>query len=161
MAVRRFCALALLLAGPALAGEWRSYHNDRFGPTADYPAGWKMEPEPENNDGRRFSSPDGDAFVIISGHFALDSRDEEMARKAEPDDGETVAYSAKGKDWVVLSGTRDNRIFYRKAVLSCGDQVWNTLTIEYPAEEKARYDRLVSHMAASLRPGIGYNIACK
>ncbi|MCW2282555.1 serine/threonine-protein kinase [Rhodoblastus acidophilus] len=157
----RFALALVLLAGPALADSWRSYHNDRFGPTADYPAGWTMEPEPENNDGRRFASPDGDASVSIYGHFALDSREEEMARKAEADEGETVAYSAKRANWVVLSGTRGDRIFYRKALLSCGDQVWNNISIEYPAQDKAKYDKLVAHMAASLRPGIGYNITCK
>jgi hypothetical protein len=158
----RFLALAvLLLAGPALAGSWSNYYNDRFGPSADYPAGWKMEPEPENNDGRKFTSPDGDAFVTITGNFALDSRDEEMARYTEPSEGETVTYSAKGANWVVLSGTRGDKIFYRKSLLSCDDQVWNNLHIEYPAEDKAKYDKLVAHMAASLRPGVGYNITCK
>jgi hypothetical protein len=161
MTIPRLVFAALLVAGPALAENWRSYHNDRFGPTADYPAGWTMGPEPENNDGRRFSSPDGDAFVIISGNFAMDSRAEEMARNAEPNEGETVTYSAKGNNWVVLSGTRDGRIFYKKSLLSCGDQVWNNLYIEYPAEDKVIYDKLVSHMAASLRPGEGYNITCK
>jgi serine/threonine-protein kinase len=161
MAVRFLAAALLLLAGPALAEDWRSYHNDRFGPTAEYPAAWKMEPEPENNDGRQFSSPDGDASVSIYGHFAMDSRAEEMARKAEADDGETVTYSAKGANWVVLSGTRGEKIFYRKSLLSCGDQVWNTLTVEYPAQDKSKYDKLVAHMAASLRPGMGYNITCK
>jgi len=156
----KLLALALLLSGPAWAQDWRSYHNDRFGPTADYPAGWTMAPAPENNDGRRFTAPDGDAFVIVSGHFALDSRTEEMARAAEAGDGETVTYSAKGGNWVVVSGFRGDRIFYRKSLLSCGDQVWNNLYVEYPARDKARFDRLVSHMAASLRPGEGYNISC-
>lgn len=161
MAVRFFAFALVLLAGPALAAGWSNYYNDRFGPSADYPAGWKMEPEPENNDGRQFTSPDGSAFVTITGNFALDSRDEEMARSAEPSEGETVTYSAKGANWVVLSGTRGDKIFYRKSLLSCGDQVWNNLHIEYPAEDKAKYDKLVAHMAASLRPGVGYNITCK
>jgi hypothetical protein len=43
----------------ALADDWRSYHNDRFGTTADVPAAWKMQPPPENDDGRIFVSPDG------------------------------------------------------------------------------------------------------
>jgi serine/threonine-protein kinase len=154
-------AATLLATNPACAEAWRSYHNDRFGATADHPAGWNMGPEPTNNDGRLFSSPDDTAHVTISGAFALDSRAEELAQRAEAHDGETVTYSAKGENWIVLSGTRNGLIFYRKALLSCHDQVWNDLDIDYPEQDKAKYDPLVAHMAASLRPGAGYNITCK
>jgi serine/threonine-protein kinase len=159
---RRAAALILSAAPPpAFAESWRSYHNDRFGQTAAYPADWNMEPEPANDDGRRFTSPDAKAFVTISGGFALDSPAEEMARRAEPEAGETVTYSAKGANWIVRSGTRGDRVFYRKSLLSCGGQVWNTLELDYPADEKQKYDKLAAHMAASLRPGVGYNITCK
>jgi hypothetical protein len=153
---------ALALAAPAFAGSWRGYHNDRFGATADYPAGWTMGPEHTNDDGRAFTSPDGAASVTISGMFAVDSRAEEMEQRAKPIEGETVTYSAKGANWIVLSGTRNGgRLFYRKALLSCGDRIWNDLDVEYPADDKAKFDKLVAHMAASLRPGDGYDITCK
>jgi len=157
----RFLAAALLLTSAAHAEGWRVYHNERFGTTAATPSGWIMGPEPANDDGRRFSSPDDTAHVTVSGSFATESRAEEMARSAEKLEGESVSYSAKGDNWIVLSGERDGRIFYRKALLSCGDQVWNTLDIDYPAPDKAKFDRLVAHMAASLRAGVGYNITCK
>ncbi|MBB4199131.1 hypothetical protein CCR94_16670 [Rhodoblastus sphagnicola] len=162
MAISRLTlAAALLVAGAALAESWRSYHNDRFGVTAAYPAGWKMGPEPTNNDGRVFSSPDGTAQVTISGMFAVDSRQEEMASRSEPLEGETVTYSTRGDNWIVVSGTRNGRVFYRKALLSCGDRVWNDLDIDYPEQDKAKFDAIVGHMAASLRPGAGYDITCK
>jgi len=162
MTISRFLTLAaLLVAAPALAESWRSYHNDRFGQSADYPTGWTKGEEPANNDGRIFTSPDGTARVTISGSRALDERTEEMKRAAEPLDGEDVTYSKKGKDWVVLSGMRNSdRIFYRKALLSCGGTVWNTVDIEYPAQDKAKYDKLTAHIAASLRAGEGYDITC-
>jgi hypothetical protein len=52
-------------------------------------------------------------------------------------------------------------IFYRKALISCKDIVWNDVEIVYPAEDKAKYDSLVAHIAASLRPGSGYDAQCK
>jgi hypothetical protein len=154
-------AAVLLVAGAARAESWRSYRNDRFGVTADYPAGWTMGEAPANNDGRTFTSPDGTAQASIYGALAHGAYDEEMKRAAEPVEGENVTYSTGGENWIVLSGFRNGeRIFYRKTLLSCYGQVWNTLDIEYPSEDKARFDRLVSHMAASLRPSEGYGMKC-
>jgi len=48
---------ALIATGSAQAAGWRSYHNDRFGTSADYPQGWAMGAAPQNDDGRMFTSP--------------------------------------------------------------------------------------------------------
>jgi serine/threonine-protein kinase len=155
-------AVAVAWSGwSAEADAWRSYHNSRFGVTADYPAGWKMQPAPENNDGRVFVSPDGRARVTISGIFALESRATEFAEKAEPLDGETVTFKARKGDWIVVSGVRGPIVFYRKALLSCKGGVWNDVQIDYPAEDKTKYDSLVAHIAASLKSGSGYDAQCK
>ena len=156
-----FGLFLVILPGVAAAESWRSYHNTRFGVTADRPAGWTMAEPPENNDGRIFVSPDGSATVTISGGRALESRAEEMRRRAEPAEGETITYAKQGPNWIVTSGVRADRIFYRKAILSCRDSIWNDLTIEYPAADKTKYDSLVAHAAASLKPGPGYDTDCK
>ena len=149
-----------LAASSATAGKWRVYHNDRFGATAEYPAAWKMEPAPENDDGRVFTSPDGKARVTISGIFAINPREEEITEKAQPFEGEKVTYRAHKGDWIVVSGTRGGAIFYRKSLISCHNQLWNDVEIDYPAEERAKYDPLVAHIAASLKPGKGYGLQC-
>ena len=46
---------------------------------------------------------------------------------------------------------------YRRLVLSCKDTVWNGVEISYPKAQKQAFDPLVSHIAASLKPGIGFN----
>jgi hypothetical protein len=46
-----------------------------------------------------------------------------------------------------------NPIFYAKHILSCADQIWNSVYLEYPAAEKTAYDALVTRVAQSLRPG--------
>jgi hypothetical protein len=152
---------AMAVALPARAESWRSYYNDRFGVTADYPADWKMAPPPENNDGRIFESPDGTAQVIINGMHVLDAPSDELADRAKGYDGETITYTKKGPNWIVVSGTKGDRIFYRKSMLSCGDEVWNQVSIEYPAADKAKYDTLVAHVATSLKPGPGYEMKCR
>src|SRR5262245_14304748 len=70
---RSLCVLALMtapLVTLAAASDWTTYVNDRFGATADVPAGYKAGEAPENNDGLRFISPEGDATIAIWGAFA-------------------------------------------------------------------------------------------
>ena len=154
-------ASVALVAVHAAAAPWPRYHNLRFGATADVPAGWKMQPAPENDDGRAFVSPDGRARLTISGIFALDARGQELAEKARPLEGETATYTAQKGDWVVVSGMRGGMIFYRKSILSCRNTVWNDLDIAYAKADKAKYDALVAHLADSLTPGSGYDTDCK
>lgn len=151
IARRQFVGLlvAVLCAGGASAETWRTYQNPRFGTIGQYPAGWTMGPAPENDDGRVFTSPDGGANLTISGIRFMQSRTEEFAILLQPHDGETIVYRRQGPDWVVVSGTNGDRIFYRKSLLTCG--VWNDMSLDYPAADKARFDPIVAHVAASLK----------
>ena len=149
-----FAILALRSAG---AESWCAYHNERFGTTAEVPADWRMGAPPENNDGRVFTSPDGRAEIVVSGMFSIGPRSEEFALRLGPLDGETIEYERRGRDWLVVSGVKGDKIFYRKSLLSCRDTIWNNISLEYPASEKKTYDPLVAHVAASLRAGKGYD----
>jgi hypothetical protein len=148
----------ILFASGVYAEGWRSYHNDRFGTTADVPASWKIEPPPENGDGRIFASPDGRARLIVNGSYAGVVDPDELGSRLEPMEGETISYKQRKGDWAVLSGTKGDRIFYRKTLLSCGGTVANNVSLEYPASEKGRYDPLVAHVEASLKPGEGWGV---
>ncbi|MEF3365514.1 hypothetical protein V3H18_03085 [Methylocystis sp. 9N] len=143
--------LAAFAAQSASAESWRAYHNPRFGTTAEVPQGWRMGAPPENNDGRVFTSPDGRAEIIVSGMFSIGPRKEEFALRLGPLEGETIEYERRGRDWLVVSGVKGEKIFYRKSLLSCRDTIWNSVFLEYPASEKDKYDPLVGHVAASLR----------
>ncbi|MBL1256338.1 hypothetical protein [Methylocystis sp. Sn-Cys] len=140
----------------AQAGDWRTYRNDRFGAAADIPVGWRMGEAPENDDGRVFTSPDGRASVTVSGSYAVLPRFQEVEIMTKPGAGETVDYKRQGRDWIVASGRKGDRIFYRKSLLSCGGTVWNSVYLDYPAAEKAAFDPIVAHVAGSLRGGKGY-----
>lgn len=154
-------ALAFFTVGVSSATDvWRTYHNARFGATAEVPASWRMQPPPENNDGRIFVSPDGRAKIIVSGIRALNPAPVEMADEAKPSEGETITYLKRGTRWMAVSGTKGDKIFYRKSVLSCRDTIWNHLFVEYNASEKEKYDALVAHVGASLRAGSGYDNEC-
>jgi hypothetical protein len=146
---------AASIAGGAEAKTWRTYFNPRFGVSADVPSDWKIGPEPVNGDGRAFTSPNGSAEIGVTGIFSVLPRDEEILIRTTPGAGGTITYKVVQGNVVVVSGTRGDRIFYYKSLLNCG--IWNDLSIEYPARDKAEYDPLVAHVAASLKPGRGYN----
>ncbi|HTO79001.1 MAG TPA: hypothetical protein VMJ31_04410 [Methylocystis sp.] len=149
---------SMLLVSGVCAESWRSYHNDRFGTTADVPASWKMQPPPANDDGRVFTSPDGRAELTVNGGYAGLADPDELGWRLQPMEGETVDYKQRRGDWAVVSGTKGDKIFYRKTLLSCGGAVANDISLEYPASEKETYDPLVAHVEASLRPGDGWGV---
>jgi hypothetical protein len=144
---------AALSASVAQAEGWRLYRNARFGVTADVPKDWTMGDAPDNDDGRVFTSPDRQSQITVSGGFRTSQKEQELAALLEPREGETVTYRRKGKDWIAISGTKGDRIFYRKSLLSCKGAVWNNVAIDYPAAKKKTFDSIVTRVSRSLRPG--------
>jgi serine/threonine-protein kinase len=155
-------ALALALAVPATAHavSVRTYVNERFGSTADVPTDWTPGEAPDNGDGLRFTSPDGQAWIVVSGGRQVwDSVGEAMAILESPNEGEQITYRHRETRLVVVSGLKRDRIFYRKSILSCRDTVWNNVAIEYPAARKQVFDAIVVQVAKSLRPGKSIEVA--
>jgi hypothetical protein len=164
---RKLLCAALLTASVAMLSPvtaeqtYRNYRNARFGVGADVPSDWKAGREPDNNDGLVFSSPDGAATITVSGILNADDTParQAIAEEQRAQDGETVTYRKSDARQAVISGTHGDMIFYRKTILSCGDQVLNHLVIEYPAAQKQAFDTLVSHVAASMRSSPGEQIS--
>jgi serine/threonine-protein kinase len=151
-------AAIVLLVSSAVAGNWLTYHNDRYGTTIDYPDIFVAQPPPDADDGREFESPDGGDFTVSALYNALDFNLEKyhdfMVKNL--DAGAVVTYQAHGDDWFVLSGTKGDMIFYEKHLLSHGAQMTEDFVISYPASLKATYDPIVARMAKSFRPGTGF-----
>ena len=66
-------------------------------------------------------------------------------------DGETVTYVQGERSWIAAAGFKGSRMFYRKALLSCGGRVWHNVAFEYPIEMKDRMDRFIALAAEGLR----------
>ena len=155
------CLASIAALYPVSAEQgYRTYHNDRFGVSADVPADWKPGREPDNNDGLVFTSPDGASTITVSGILNADDTpaSQVISDEQRAQSGETVTYRNKGPRQAVVSGTREAMIFYRKTMLSCRDQVVNHLVIEYPAAKKQDFDTLVTHVAGSMRTSPGWQI---
>jgi hypothetical protein len=147
-----------VLAGPARAEQWLTYHNDRYGTTIDYPDQFKAEPPSDADDGRKFKDAQGVEFAVYASYNALDFN---LAKYQDDtlknlDAGQVVTYQAHGDNWFVISGTKGDSIFYGRHLLSHGNQMTEVFSITYPASAKASYDPLVARMAKSLRPGKGF-----
>ena len=146
--------LSLLTASAVRSQTMRTYANERFGTTAEVPAAWKPDPPPANGDGLIFRSPDGHASITVSGSLHVsDTIEEEMRAYQQLEPGAKITYRRRGPRSLVVSGTRGDTIFYNKHLLSCRDQVWNNLYVEYPARERTMYDALAARVSRSLRPG--------
>lgn len=161
---RLSCVLWLVmitLASSAAASGWIVYVNDRFGATADIPSTYKEGEAPANDDGRRFTSPEGDATIAVWGALATVTEESfaDYAKRLvtyDKDDGWAIGYSAGKDGWTAFSGSKADRIFYEKVIEACNGDVANHVRLEYPAARKNEFDPIVAHVAKSLRNGKGW-----
>jgi hypothetical protein len=63
---------------------------------------------------------------------------------------ETITYLKGERTWVAVSGFKESRIFYRKAILACAGKAWHHVAFEYPTELKTKMDAFVIAAAAAL-----------
>ena len=153
--------LALMQSSPPFAASlqrWTSYTNDRFGTFVEVPADFAMQPAPENNDGRTFTSSDGRSRILVYGSYAPSTVVEsfrayrDWVRDDERNDGSKLTYDAAGTGWFAFSGARDGKIFYVKVIAGCRDtSLAHHVRIEYPATMRVSFDPIVTHVSRSLR----------
>ena len=130
-----------------------TYVNARFGTVCTFPDEifTDRQPEPENGDGQVWLSADG-ASLTCSGILNVDDDTPKgfvANEKVSKEPGYTVTYSKTGKNWAVLSGMKDGKIFYERRLFG-RDGVIRTVWIDYPPALKSKYDPLVGAIAGSL-----------
>ena len=151
--------LALPLGAQAQGAEsWTTYRNPRFGTTIAYPSRFRPGRPPENNDGLSFAAADGATLSVWGSLNVLehDLAGLEAFLRQNAAAGERITYRAAGGNWLVLSGTRHDRVFYRRHAFSHRNAIINAFEITYPASLAGAYDPIVARIARSLRPGSGY-----
>ena len=123
----------------------RSEHTRPF-----IPADWRLQPPDPKWSGKRFVSPDGQAwFAAYSTDAAKESIDDHMRAIAFAG-GETLTYIRGESDWIAVSGTKGDRIFYRKAVVACDGRAWHQIAFEYPITMRRYIDRMVQRASAAV-----------
>lgn len=132
----------------------KQYTNARFGYRINYPEDMLLpQGESDNGDGQRFISVDGDIEMTVSGinnvlnntlmtQYKQDILEKDRLNK-------TVAYQVIKKDFYVISGQIKNIIYYQKTMLK--DDIFMTLYITYPANQRSKIDPIVSEISKSFR----------
>jgi serine/threonine-protein kinase len=152
--MRTICLAGLALALTVTAAdarrlEKRSTDPQRQGIASVLPPDWILQPTDPNGHRKDLTSPDGRASLTVLEERA-DTNMVPYMRSVAERDGERVTYQRRGRGWIVSSGFKGDRIFYRKAMLACGDTVWHQIAFEYPAAEKRAYDRFVTRTEKAL-----------
>ena len=146
-------SLSTIMMAAATAKPF-TYVNARFGQSCTFPDEIfnNAMPEPENGDGQQWLSADG-ASLTCSGIYNVDNDTPQSfvaQEKSSTEPDYKVTYSKTGKNWAVLSGTKDGKVFYERRLFG-KDDVIRTVWVEYPASLKAKYDPLAGAIAKSLR----------
>jgi hypothetical protein len=157
--VMRSMLALFLLSASAMAADWSSYANARFGITIDISPGFVNDvPEPENGDGLTFHSADGKAELLVWGNNLVEAdfnQDVAERLKSDMEDGWNISYVAgvNGSGWQVYSGTREDRLLYAKSISSCKETQALHFRLEYPEAQKTDFDPVVARLAKSLNAG--------
>jgi hypothetical protein len=142
--------LPSLLVSPSIPDGWRSYANPRFGFNICFPAELTAKgPPPDNGDGRVFADRAGVELAVWGEHDVFDDTIASAAKRLRGylrDEGVVVTYSAKGKDWLALSGRHGQSIVYERMRFSLGRFV--TFRLTYPASTAARWNPRIARISA-------------
>lgn len=139
----------------SLPSGYSTYANARYGFSIAYPQQLlKPQDESDNSDGRIFVSSDNNAELRSYGCHAIKADGSTQSvfeeyndalEEYSPKNNAVVTYKKLGANWFVISGVRNNKVFYRKTLGKRGD--FMTFIIEYPVSMKSTYDAVTENVA--------------
>lgn len=128
--------------------EYVNYCNDRFSFCIKYPKEFIAQNEADAQDGRTFISKDMRSRILAYGRLAIEDLDKLSQEFEFATKGIQVTYKKSGSDWFIFSAIEPGgNIIYQKtrkkkiAYLSetADTEVFQTLRISYPADQKNKY----------------------
>lgn len=137
--------------------DWRLYRNDRYGVTLWVPERYfRPERRSPGGDADLFVSHTGSARLLVgalrnSDRHTVASYQREVERRSYS--GFQITYRKTGRDWFVVSGRGQGKIFYEKVIFSCLGRIINSFALVYEARASHVYDRVVEGIEPTLRPG--------
>lgn len=140
-------------ASKAATLAWKTYVNDRYGYSVDYPSAKVVaQPEAQNGDGLVFQGKDGASSITIWAAYNVeeysvaDGLDRLVAAVAQK---RATTLTKFTKDGFVASGyaAGKTRIWYHRVRIA-GDTIAH-VELEYPAKQKAAWDPIVTRVSSS------------
>jgi hypothetical protein len=144
--------LVLFVSETAFAqsnNKWKIYQNVRFGYSISYPSDLLVpRGEADNGDGQVFAGKSAEMRVFGSNLLLNETLLKEF--NAVVKEHENVSYKIYRKNFFVVSGASDGKIFYQKTMAkSSGSFV--TFTIEYDESKRETYDAIVARIVNSFK----------
>jgi len=113
------------------------------------PEGWQTEHIAGRRDIIRYVSPDRTAVLTMGDIAAAGATGGlELAEAHRPN--EKITYRVRKGAWIVVSGYRGDKIFYRRADLACRGKRWHVIEVTYPRSSKQKLDATVTRISHSL-----------
>ena len=137
---------------PSIPAGYDQYTNARYGFTTLWPSSLQIQAQPADNDGQKWSSPDGQVQMLAFGSNNIQNYSPRQDEAAAAQ-GMSVTYANVSGNMVTVSGYMNNRqtIIYRRDVVGPG--AIDTIYWSYPASQKTKWDAAVTLTALSFRPG--------
>lgn len=161
--MRLLILLALFLfASAAMAAEWSTYQNPRFGYVIGIPPEFSGEGEAQNGDGQVFRPADGTQLLRVYGGNNIEQSFEASVKTAmgyARDAGWMLSYERVTPGWASYSGTRNGQILYARAIALCGGSQYAAFELEYPERDLAAMNAVVDRLVASLKE-TGNSVSC-
>lgn len=139
-----------------------TYCNPRFRYCVDYPKGLVYpQPESENGDGRVFKNKKGEEILTVFGrnnsdpdfgHISLEQQFNDDLHGAEEENGNkgrVITYQKLGKDFFVISGLKNGKVFYQKTINK--DEAFAFAILEYDENEKMIFDKVSDRIFKSFK----------
>lgn len=138
---------------------WTTYVNPTYGTSISYPANvFTQSPDsPQGNDFIRFNSRDGRADFYISSSASelprsLDDIYADTEAVIQEDKQVRVTYRKKENNWFVLNGYYNDKEFFRKTVLADDGLILGIFQINFPKDQRDRYNEIRVQMSRSFQP---------
>lgn len=128
----------------------QTYCNARFGYCINYPDELLIpQEEAQNGDGRKFINKGGKVILTVFGRINQDANGDpitlskqmanDIAEIEKKPAGGNVTYKKAGKDFYVLSGTKNGKLFYHKMIIK--EEAFCFALLEYDQKEKDIYNK--------------------
>ena len=141
------------ISTPGEAATWSVHQDDTRKCRLDYASNVFTPGEIDDENFQRFAGPNKDTYFRVTGLYNEEQlspkeiRAEYIKNRGKSD----LVYERTKKDFLVLSGIRDRKIFYTKIAVSPNNKNICVLHIVYPQKAKRAFDAIVTRMSRSFR----------
>lgn len=145
-------------------GNWQTLTHDTLDFKLAYP-GNIFHPAPDRTSEAGFVlvTPDGRAKLLIAAfdndaELSLSDYRRHVLETSYP--GADIDYAPVRRSWFVVSGTRDDMIFYERVSFTCSGRRITSWALLYPHAQRHYYNPILEQIARTFRPSRPADAGC-